>query len=139
MTKYASYGTTLNRGTGAGKTEIAQVRNISGPGITLDMVDVTEHDGEGWEEQIATLLRSGPITADILWDPAEATHKNVAGGLVHDLVNKTKSAWSIGLPTTPATEISFEGYVTGFTPSMPVEGALTASVTIKATGKVTLP
>ena len=61
MTKYAAYGTALTKGAYPG-TEVAQVTSISGPGISLDTVDVTEHDGDGWEEVVATILRSGEVT-----------------------------------------------------------------------------
>ena len=133
MTKYSAYGTALKRGT----VEIAQVTSISGPGISLDTVDVTEHDGSGWEEVVPTILRSGEVTLEIAYDPAETTHKNVSGGLLYDLVQRTKSAYTLTFPSLHSW--TFNAYVTGFEPSAPVDGALTASVTLKITGAVTLP
>jgi len=135
MTKYSAYGTALKRGT----VEIAQVTSISGPGISLDTVDVTEHDGGGWEEVVPTILRSGEVTLEIAYDPAAATHKNASGGLLYDLVQRAKSAYTLTFLTTPAASWTFNAYVTGFEPSAPVDGALTASVTLKITGAVTLP
>ena len=135
MTKYSAYGTALKCGT----VEIAQVTSISGPGISLDTVDVTEHDGDGWEEVVPTILRSGEVTLEIAYDPAAATHKNASGGLLFDLAQRAKSAYTLTFPTTPAASWTFNAYVTGFEPSAPVDGALTASVTLKITGVVTLP
>lgn len=135
MAKYSAYGTALLRGA----VEIAQVTSISGPGIALDTVDVTEHDGNGWEELVPTILRSGEITLEIAYDPAEATHKNASGGLLYDLVSRTSTAYTLTFPTTPAASWTFNAFVTGFEPSAPVDGALTASVTLKITGTVTLP
>lgn len=139
MTKYSAFGTALIKGTYPGGTEVAQVTNISGPGISLDTTDVTEHDGGGWEEVVATILRSGTVTVDIVYDPAAATHKNATGGLLYDLVNRVKGTWNIVFPTTPVAYFTFDAFVTGFNPSAPVDGALTASVTLKPTGAITLP
>lgn len=138
MAKYSAFGTALTKGAYPG-TEVAQVTNISGPSISLDTVDVTEHDGAGWEEVVATILRSGTVTIDIVYDPSAATHKNATGGLLYELVQRTSGVWNIVFPTTPVKYITFNAFVTGFTPGAPVEGALTASVTLKPTGAVTLP
>ena len=138
MTKYSAFGTKITKGAYPG-VEVAQVTNISGPGISLDTTDVSEHDGDGWEEHVAGILRSGTVTVDIVYDPAHATHKNAAGGLIYALVNRVNGIWNIVFPTTPVSHISFNGFVTAFNPTAPVEGALTASVTFKPTGAVTLP
>ena len=138
MTKYSAFGTALTKGTYPG-TEVAQVTNISGPSFGLDTVDVSEHDGDGWEEHIATILRSGTVTLDIVYDPSENTHKNASGGLLYDLTQRTAGTWNLVFPTTPVKYFAFTAFVTGFTPSAPVDGALTASVTLKPTGLVTLP
>jgi len=138
MAKYSAFGTALTKGAYPG-VEVAQVTNISGPSLTLDTTDVTEHDGTGWEEHIATILRSGTVTIDIVYDPNAATHKNASGGVLYDLVTRTSGIWNIVFPSNPVKYITFTGFVTGFTPSAPVDGALTASVTFKPTGAVTLP
>ena len=138
MTKYSAFGTALTKGTYPG-TEVAQVTNISGLSISLDTVDVSEHDGDGWEEHVATILRSGTVTLDIVYDPNDATHKNANGGLLYDMTQRVAGTWNLVFPTTPTKYFAFAAYVTGFTPSAPVDGALTASVTLKPTGLVTLP
>jgi predicted secreted protein len=133
MTKYSAFGTQLLRGA----VEIAGVSNISGPGLSLDTEDVTSHDSDNyWEEVIGTILRSGEITLDIVYDPAAATHKNASGGLLYDMVQRATNTYSLVFPN--ATEWSFSALVTGFEPDAPVDGALTASVTLKLTGDVTL-
>ena len=138
MAKYSAFGTALTKGAYPG-TEVAQVTNISGPSLSLDTVDVTEHDGAGWEEHVATILRSGTVTIDIVYDPNAATHKNASGGLLYSLAGRTAEIWNIVFPSTPVKYFTFSAFVTGFTPGAPVDGALTASVTLKPTGAVTLP
>jgi len=135
MTKYAAYGAQLKRGAVA----IAAIQSISGPGLALDTEDVTSHDSTGaWEEVVGTILRSGEIGLDIVYDPNEATHKNAAGGLLADLVSRTAQTFSLVFATTPAVTWSFSALVTGFEPDLPHDGALTASVTLKLTGQPTL-
>lgn len=139
MAKYAAYGTTLYRGTSGGGTAIAQVMSISGPGLTADTVDVTSHDStNAWEEVVVAILRSGEVTFDIVYDPATATHKNAAGGLLADLVGRASTTYTLVFPDSGSTEWVFSAFVTGFEPTEPVDGALTASVTLKPTGDMTL-
>lgn len=135
MAKYAAFGTQFKRGA----TVVAQVTNISGPGLSLDTEDVTAHDSTGgWEEVVATILRSGEITLDIEYDPNDATHKDAAGGILNDLKSRASQSYSLVFPSTPAVTWSFTAFCTGFEPGAPVDGALTASVTYKITGAVTL-
>jgi predicted secreted protein len=135
MTKYSAFGTQFKRGA----TAIAQVTNISGPGLSLDTEDVTSHDSTGgWEEVVGTILRSGEVTLELAYDPNAATHKNAAGGILADLVSRASTSYSIVFPSSPAVTWTFTALCTGFEPSAPVDGALTASVTYKLTGQPTL-
>jgi predicted secreted protein len=135
MTKFAAFGTLLKRG---GVT-IAQVTNISGPGLSLDTVDVTSHDSAGgWEEVVGTILRSGEIKLDLVYDPNTATHKYAAGGMLSDLTLKIATAYTLVFPSTATVTWSFNAFVTHFEPSAPVDGDLSATATLKITGQPTL-
>ena len=135
MAKYSAFGTALKKG----GTEYAQVKSISGPGLSLDTEDVTSHDSTGgWEEVVGTILRSGEVTLEIEYDPAAATHKYAAGGLVYDLVQKTIIEFTLEFPDVAITTWTFNALITGFEPGMPVDGALTAAVKLKLTGQPTL-
>ena len=139
MAKYGAYGTKLYRGTSAAGTLIAQVSSISGPGLSLDTEDVTSHDSTGaWEEVVGTILRSGEVSLDLVYDPANATHKYASGGLLHDLVSRAAVAYTLEFPDTAGTEWAFNALVTGFEPDAPVDGALTATAKMKITGQPTL-
>lgn len=138
MAKYDAYGTELYRGTSTG-TAYVQVTNISGPGLSLDTEDVTSHDStSAWEERAGTILRSGEMTVDIVYDPAHATHKNAGSGLLADLVGRAAATYTLVFSDAATTEWTFSAFVTGFEPGMPHDGALTASVTFKPTGVITL-
>ena len=117
-------------------SEIAAVTNISGPSLALDTEDVTTHDSTAaFEEVVATILRSGEVNLDIVYDPAGGTH-DATTGLVYRLENRLKSYFDLIFRGT--NNWTFSGYVTGFEPSTPVDGALTASVSMKLTGQPTL-
>jgi len=128
MTKYAAYGTALLMD----GTEIGQVTSISGPGLTLDTVDVTTHDGDGWEEVVPTILRSGEVTLDLIFDPV------VHADQITGLTTKGLSAFELQFPDDAYSSWEFDAYVVGLEPSAGVEEALTASMTLKISGQPTL-
>lgn len=135
MAKYDAFGIALKKG----GTAYAQVTSIDGPGLSLDTEDVTSHDSTGgWEEVVATILRSGEITMNLVYDPAHATHKYAAGGLIYDLVQKTAIEFTLVFPDVGTTTWTFDAFITGFLPTGPVAGALTATVKFKLTGQPTL-
>lgn len=119
--------------TGVAEVEVAQVTNIGGPGLGLDTEDVTTHDSTGaFEEVVATIVRSGEVSLDIVYDPVGATH-DASTGLVYRLEDKIYSFFK--LIFSDDTEWEFSGYVIGFEPSSPVDGALTAAVKAKITSQ----
>jgi predicted secreted protein len=135
MAKYAAFGTLFKRS----GTTIAAVQSISGPGLALDTEDVTTHDSTAaWEEHVATILRSGEVSLELVYDPNAATHKNASGGLLADLVARASQTYSIVFSSTATVTWEFTAFVTGFEPSAPHDGALTAAVKLKLTGQPTL-
>lgn len=121
---------------GVANAVIAAVRSISGPGLSLDTEDVTTHDStEAWEEVVATILRTGEVALEIVYDPAAATHSATAG-LLDYLENGKEGFFTLTFPDTTAW--LFPGYVIGFEPDAPHDGALTANVTLKISGKPTI-
>ena len=137
-----AFGTLLKIGDGATPTEnfttIAEVSNISGPGLSMDTIDVTSHSSaDGWREYIAGQLEAGEITFDINYIPTEVTH-NLAKGLLGDLAAKTRRNFQLVFPDAGSTTWKFTALVTGFEPSEPVDDKLAASVSLKLSGKPTL-
>jgi hypothetical protein len=121
---------------GVALTAVAQVSNIGGPGLAADTEDVTTHDSaSGFEEAIVTVLRSGEVSLDLVYDPNAATHANTSG-LLAKLSNKTPAQYQIAFPGP--YNWTFDGKATGFEPSAPMDGVLTATATIKINGLPTL-
>lgn len=120
--------------------EVAQVTNLGGPGLSLDTIDVTTHDSSNaWEEMVGGIKRSGEANLELVFDPADNTQDATdTAGLGYRLKNKVMTAFSIVFPDSGSTTWSFDGYVSGFDPGEPVDGALTASVTVRPTGSLIL-
>jgi predicted secreted protein len=139
---YAAKGLQLQMGDGATPTEaftaIANLGDLTGPGAALDTVEVTHH-GSPAKEFAATLLDGGEVSLSINWDPAEATHKNAAGGLIYVMEQKTLKNWKIVTPDTGASVVAFSAFVVGFEPEGPVAGKLAAKVKLRISGAVTFP
>jgi hypothetical protein len=140
MTVHA-FGTLIQRGDGGGPenfTTIAEVLDIRGPGIRRDTSDKTNHSSpSGWEEVMPGIKRSGEVTFSVNFIPTENTH-DAGAGLLKDLNDGTLRNFKLKFPDGAVTTWSFSGYVTGFEPTAPVEGNLTADVTIKLSGVPTL-
>lgn len=135
MAKYDAFGIALKKG----GTAYAQAKSISGPELSLDTADVTSHDSTGgWEEVVGTILRSGEVELEVAYDPAHATHKYAAGGLIYDLVQKTAIELTLVFPDAASTTWTFSGLWTSFKPQGPVDGALTAIAKFKISGQPTL-
>lgn len=118
---------------------VANVSSISGPNISAETYDVTSHDStNNYREFISGLKDGGEVSFDIFFNPDEATHYEGAGGLLQFLEDREVKNWRIDFPTSPVKRWSFAGVVTAFENEAPTDGPLTASITIKVSGKPTL-
>ena len=137
----SSFGTYLKIGDG-GTSEtfatIAEVQDIKGPKLSLDVEEVTSHDStDGWVERIGTLLDGGEITFDVNWLPANAT-QSLSAGLLKDMVGRTKRNFQLVVPAAASLTWTIPALVTNFEPDLPVKGKQGASITLTVAGKPTL-
>lgn len=137
MSRYAGFGVSLavDDGLGGGFVDVAQVRDLAGPGLANDTIEVTDRDGGGWKEFLGGLKDGGEITLDVTYDPAGSTH-NATSGLVHLYGGALVVSWRITWPDS--TVWTLNGLVTNFEPKAPLADALVADVTIKVSGQPTL-
>lgn len=137
----SAHGTLLKVGDNAAPetfTTIAEVKNISGPGIKLDTKEVTSQDStDHWRERIATLLDCGAISFGINYMPQNATHSNAAG-LVYLITNRLKRNFKLVMTDPINTEWIIPAYVTAFDPEFNTEDETQAQVTLTPAGKPTL-
>jgi predicted secreted protein len=138
----SAYGTLLKMGDGVIPTEafttIGEVKSISGPSMSGEVIDVTTHStGSAWREKISSLLDAGELNFDINFVPSDATHDNT-DGLLNKFTTRAKTNYRVVFPDDDSTMFAFAGYVTGFEMSAPIDDVLGASVTITITGAITI-
>ena len=134
----SSFGTLLKIGDGAGTevfTTIAEVMDISGPSSTMNTAEVTSQtSANGYSEHIGTILNGGEVSFDINYGPTDGTHDE-STGLISVMNARTLNNFQLIFPDSGTTTWSFAALVTGFEPSAPVDGPLTASVSMLISGK----
>lgn len=118
-------------------TEIGQVMDISGPGMTRDSIEVTTRDSVGlWNEFIKGFKDGGELTFGLVLDTSLATHGTAATGLLSDFADDTTiPAWELTLPQS--RKFNFDGFLTSYQPTEPMKDALTADITVKVTADIT--
>jgi len=115
---------------------IAEVGDIKGPELSRDDIEATTHDSpDDYEEFISGLKKSGNVTFKINWNPSNPTHGGT--GSLWDLYDTgAETAFTI---TTPRADVlAFNALVTGIGPDFPVNGLVSADITLKVTGAVGL-
>ncbi len=133
------YGTLLQRYTGAAWVTVAEQVSISGPSLSSDDVEVTNHDSAGGsKEYIPALMDTGEIGFDGNFIPGNASQTQ----LLTDQKARTVANWRIVLPDATVlvnrTMWSFEGYIKSIDFSYPTQEAMTISATMKLAGEATL-
>ncbi|GFH38917.1 phage tail tube protein [Streptomyces pacificus] len=130
------FGVQLKRGDGEVSetfTAIADVTNLSGPGLSRETLDVTSHGSpDAYMEFLGGLKDAGEVSADINYQPA------VHDVLVDDFDDPAPRNYQIVFPDSGATTWTVKAILTGFEPEMPYDDKATASLTFKISGKPTL-
>ena len=137
MAKYAAKGVRLTMG--VVPIDIAQIFSMSGPSLSMDPVEVSEHTSAKFYREFAVGFRDGgEVTLGIRFDPAEATHSEAVNGLLDVFESDDVTPFQIIWPNAPdSSEWDFSGIITGYEPSADFDAALEASITIKLTADPT--
>jgi predicted secreted protein len=126
-------GTLFRRWTNSAWSNIAEVKNITGPGMTRATIDVTSLDSTaGYREFIAGLRDAGTIALKMNF--TRATYAI----MLADFESDTLQNYEILLPDGENTGFEFEGLVTELPLTVPVDDVITADVTIKISGQVVI-
>jgi hypothetical protein len=113
-------------------TAIAEVQDISGPGMKTKMVSVSHQlSPSRFEEKRPSMIDAGDITFDISYVPTDSTHT----GLLALQLSQAVRNWKI---TNPANAVvwSGRGYVSTFSTKWPKEDRLTAALTLSIDGPI---
>ncbi|MFB6517439.1 phage tail tube protein [Streptomyces sp. NPDC056401] len=130
------FGTQFKRGDGAGAevfSALADVTNVSGPGLSRETIDVTSHGSpDAWMEFIGGLKDGGEVSIDVNYDPAN--HDD----LIDDFDDDAPRNYQIVFPDQDTTTWAFKAVMTGFEPEAPYDDKLSATLTFKVSGKPTI-
>jgi len=128
-------GVVFKRGDGGGPevfTAVGEVNSFDGPGGAATIIDAT-HLASTAREKIMGLPDEGQFSMELNLDPSDTQQI----GLKDDRAARTKRNFELLLTDSPATKLSFAGFVMEFRISGGVDDKINASVTIEITGAVT--
>ena len=109
-------------------TELAGISNITGPGITREILDVTAHDSpDGYREFLGGVKDPGEISVDVNYDPEEHDI------WIDDLDDVDPRDYELEFPDGTIWE--FKALLTNFEIGAPFDDKLTGSASFKVTGK----
>ena len=135
--KYSGFAAVLQTTVSSVLTNIAGVRDISGPSMSQDTIEASSRDNN-WKEFVGGLVDGGETAFDIVYDPDTPTHlAGTAGGLVKDLIAGTMQAFKLKFADTSPATATFSALVTKFTPKAPYNGLQSADATLKISGAIT--
>jgi len=116
-----------------GWADVAEVNSITGPGMTRDFIDVTSLDSiGGYREFIAGFRDGGTVT--LAMNFTRATYDLMKA----DFESDDDVLYEIILPDPDITSLEFMGLVTELPLTIPTDDKVTADVTIKVNGEVTV-
>ena len=110
---------------------IADITNLDGPPLEANTADVTPHEasGGGWRHKIPLLKDGGQITGTMNFLPSrDRGSQQMADAFRNATLMDCEIAWP-----EAGESWTFKGYVVGFQPHAPTDGALTADFTIEVT------
>jgi predicted secreted protein len=115
--------------------DIAEVTSITMPNLSRDAVDATHMQSpDGWREFIPGLKDAGEVTVELNFVFGNASEALILA----QFATKTLSACKILFIESPETGVSFSAIVTGFERTVPLDDKMTATMTLKVSGTVTV-
>lgn len=119
-------------------TTVAGVKDISGPSINFDVIDITNQDSaDGFEEIMPSLAHGGEVDFDCIYDPYNVT-QGQAAGLIYLANNKIKRGYRVLLADLHNSYWSFDAYVVSVQYKGPVANVETLTIKLRITGKPTV-
>lgn len=126
-------GTIFRRWDNSAYEDIAEINSISGPTMSRSTIDTTSLDTTGgYRTFIAGFRDAGTISLSMNF--TRTTYELMKA----DFESDTEIDYEILLPDTENTSLNFGGLVTEIPLDIPTDDKITANVTIKISGTVSL-
>lgn len=129
MAGHDAFNSILERkGEGGEYEKIANVHNLSGPGLEREQYDVTTHDSpDQWEEIIFGIKRTGEVECEVYFDSEE--HLRI---IREDFAGSDPNEYRMAFPD--GGEWEFKAGLVGCEFEFPHDGPMEASMTFKLSG-----
>jgi hypothetical protein len=122
-------------------TAIAEVVELKPPQLSRKVVDVTPHNTALTigSQEILGMLKKGPIQGTANWIPLDATQRNLAGGLLYDILNNVKRNYQIQYPPDGYPQWTMPARVSVFDPeSFKVDVEMQVKFQLSVAGEITI-
>ena len=118
-------------------TEVAAVESVNGVEIEALLDEITTHGSTGGFREMLPTGKSqvADVELGLVFDIAEDTHKNTAGGLTYAMLHESLLGYELVLPDSGTTTWTFDAYVRKMKWAAPQDGKLAATVTLAVTGQ----
>lgn len=114
-------------------TAIAEINSIDGPTMSKNTIDITSLDSTGGYREFTTGFRDGG-TMVLNMNFTRTTYED----MLTDFNSDTVRDYQLVLPDSGNTTFDLSGLVTELPLNIPTDDKITANVTIKISGEVTL-
>jgi len=132
MAKTFGYGSVLAVTTTTALTNIGQIRNISGPGVSGTDVDTTTLDSStNYRTFVGGLLDPGEVTFSVVYDSTSLLHSR----LNYYMGQQSLKTFTVYHGSTASGDAdAFSAYVKGVSREIPLDDVITADYTLKVSG-----
>lgn len=129
----AGVGTKFRRWDGSNWVDIAEINSITGPGMSRGTIDVTSLDStNGYREFIGSFRDGGTVALSMNF--SRSTYETMKT----DFESDTLQNYEIYLSDAEHTSFEFEGLVSELSLAIPTDDKISADVTIKVSGQMTI-
>ena len=129
----AGVGTKFRRWSGSNWVDIAEINSINGPGKSRDTIDVTSLDSTGGYREFKGGFRDGG-TVTLGMNFTRDTYDLMNTDFESDVLQN----YEVYLPDTEFTSFEFTALATELGLAIPADDKITADVTLKVSGQVTV-
>lgn len=131
----SSHGTKVSRAPSATPTtftEIAELGDLKLPELMRNEFDASVHN-RNIDDYVLGIMRRNAFSFPLNFLPTNATHDHLTG-LYKALIDNSIDGYKIVFPDVALTEWILSGQVQTIAPTAPVDGKLSADVTIRFSG-----
>jgi len=134
MAAIDGHGATLVYGTAGGtpSTSFGEVLSIGGPNLSRPMIETTNMDSTAREYIAGGFYDAGTVDIELQYDPGNTGHDAMTSAITAGTEHSFKITWS------DTSTASFDGFVESFSVTAEMEDRLTASMSIRTNGTLTL-